>query len=429
MSTKLLSSAYGLYLPSLLRIELNIDFDYGKNNWNNNNDYQKSTFVHEYIHYLQDISTTYGLLNFNFLMGTIQGCMNKIADSKDKEISLPIDLSYIEDYEKQAHLISIYQGDCDNLSGYRIVTINYEVEEMYEELYGDNIYQVILNLDNNGKEESYRFGGMCILESMAYLIESYGYKSESMRNTAPYNLCEEVASLVYDEFPVNNKSLLVALCDISLMSPNPGTAFYDLLRAMKLHKFIPNDIDEVYEFNETYIESNDMEIYDEQLSLAQERIDFIYSSNLSNIDIVKQANKWIKERLFLAKIEREKNKKFIVDIMNNNEDFEKIFFEKLHLFGIPLIKNNQGEIFNGTTIINPDLNLIFLNIPIMLVKIFDYQENNNVCELINLCREYNPKLYDDECINSPWEKSQKDNLCPFGIMWYHRCLDGKSIKR
>ena len=59
MSFKLLNKAYGLYQLSLLRIELNIDFDYGQYNWDNNNDYQKSTFVHEYMHYLQDISTLY----------------------------------------------------------------------------------------------------------------------------------------------------------------------------------------------------------------------------------------------------------------------------------------------------------------------------------------------------------------------------------
>lgn len=40
MSFKLLNKAYGLYQLSLLRIELNIDFDYGQYNWDNNNDYQ-----------------------------------------------------------------------------------------------------------------------------------------------------------------------------------------------------------------------------------------------------------------------------------------------------------------------------------------------------------------------------------------------------
>lgn len=99
MSFKLLNKAYGLYQLSLLRIELNIDFDYGQYNWDNNNDYQKSTFVHEYMHYLQDISTLYGLLNFNNVIGTIQGCMNAIANSKENEITLPIDLNYIENYE------------------------------------------------------------------------------------------------------------------------------------------------------------------------------------------------------------------------------------------------------------------------------------------------------------------------------------------
>jgi len=94
---------------------------------------------------------------------------------------------------------------------------------------------------------------------MAYLIESHAYPSESRRNSAPYNLCEEVANNLYEEFP-SDKGMLVALCDISLNSTNPGITFYNILKSMKYLNFIPNTVDDVYKFVDTYIRDNTKQI-------------------------------------------------------------------------------------------------------------------------------------------------------------------------
>lgn len=59
---KLFDSSYGSYIPAFALIEIEdiIDFQ----NFENNHDELKGTFIHEYCHYLQDVSTTYGFINF-----------------------------------------------------------------------------------------------------------------------------------------------------------------------------------------------------------------------------------------------------------------------------------------------------------------------------------------------------------------------------
>lgn len=435
MSLKLFSNSCGMYNLSMLRIVMNVDFDFGEFSWNNNEPYQKATFVHEYIHYLQDISTTYGLLNFNNILGKIQGYMNFVANSENDEIDLPINLDYIENYEQNEWLSQVYEGDTVDLKRCKIINISYLEEELYKNEYNKDVYQVILNLriDEEFKCKEYIFGGRAILEGMAYLIETNKYYEESSNLVAPYNLCEMVTKYIYEEF-AENKSFIVALCDISLMSLQPGVTFYNILREMKESKFMPNNIEDIY----TYCRNNKqldyyMELYEEQLHTAMERIDFMYSQNSQVSDMV-NINKWLKSLLERMKKDRSKNCAFITQIMNyKGEKFEKYFLGMVHKYGVPLIVTKDKEILNGATVSNPDLNLTFMNVPIILDKLFDYREKDNECELINLCKEYESQtdiqLVDNNCIVAPWEKAKEDILCPVGLVWYQKCLQGKSLRR
>lgn len=52
-------------MPGFFNIELDIDL-HENFEWNDFSSQEKATLIHEYIHYLQDISTTQGLANFNF---------------------------------------------------------------------------------------------------------------------------------------------------------------------------------------------------------------------------------------------------------------------------------------------------------------------------------------------------------------------------
>ena len=61
---KKLSKVSGFYEPSFFR--LHIETDNSIENINNLNDRDFSTFLHEYIHFIQDTTTYYGLNNINY---------------------------------------------------------------------------------------------------------------------------------------------------------------------------------------------------------------------------------------------------------------------------------------------------------------------------------------------------------------------------
>ena len=75
---RLFDNTYGCYLPAFLFIQLNDRIDF--QNFESHSDEVKGTFIHEYCHFLQDVSTTYGYTNFLCYM---QEFLYKIRKEKD----------------------------------------------------------------------------------------------------------------------------------------------------------------------------------------------------------------------------------------------------------------------------------------------------------------------------------------------------------
>ena len=59
---RLFDDEAGVYYPSymLMKMDSSINFD----NFERNRDEQKGTFMHEYCHFIQDVSTTYGYMTY-----------------------------------------------------------------------------------------------------------------------------------------------------------------------------------------------------------------------------------------------------------------------------------------------------------------------------------------------------------------------------
>ena len=72
-----------------------------------------------------------------------------------------------------------------------------------------------------------------------------------------------------------------------------------------------------------------------------------------------------------------------------------------------------------------------MNVPIILYRLFNNLEKNNCCDLIDLCKEYQIKneilLVNENCYKNPIKNSEKDILCPLGLICYYRCLSGKTL--
>ena len=206
--------------------------------------------LHEYIHYLQDVSTRYSYENFLLISKQLQAYLYKAGTTDDKIIDVPINIEDIPNSELFSLLVDIYNGDNEFYEKQEIISVDIEPNEFlvfYHSEMAEDFPEVIVKTG----DVEYRFGGFCIMESMAQLIETHIYPEEKRINIFPYNIGELICQYIYPVFMSGIKNL-VALCDASLLSVHPGLTFYESLKKMKEENYVPKTMDDVYD----YVEKN-----------------------------------------------------------------------------------------------------------------------------------------------------------------------------
>ena len=114
---------YGCYLPAFLCIQLNDSIDF--QNFESHSDEVKGTFIHEYCHFLQDVSTTYGYSNF---LRFIQELLYKVSEEKlisDKEIL---------QYNRDLHTLR-FGDETINEDMFLISKVEIKEDELFGEFY------------------------------------------------------------------------------------------------------------------------------------------------------------------------------------------------------------------------------------------------------------------------------------------------------
>jgi len=177
----------GYYAPTLFFIQLN-----GKGRLKNIkkwDEVQKATLLHEYIHFLQDITTVQGLQNM-YRIGEYLRYVTNVAKDPDKnEIHLPVDPLMTAGYNlKQNWQLSNWTF------GNRTQVIKYVsyAKQMKGTLVDDvtgnkqDVNGILLNcLDQKGGNVNVDFGTLQIMEGMAKEVEELAYPS--MKGMSPYN--------------------------------------------------------------------------------------------------------------------------------------------------------------------------------------------------------------------------------------------------
>jgi hypothetical protein len=95
MNTKELEKL-GFYEPGFLHLRVNTDYDISDlNDLYRNKSTQKyfSTFLHEYIHFLQDVTTPSGLMSASFYIDFIKDVNWTIRNDGKPEFHVPVEIS------------------------------------------------------------------------------------------------------------------------------------------------------------------------------------------------------------------------------------------------------------------------------------------------------------------------------------------------
>lgn len=414
-SIKLLRKDFGEYATGFFVIRLDMHL-YEGITLNEFTEEQFATFVHEYIHFLQNITTTYGVTYFNDNSKFIQIFVSESYKFKEK-IPYPFDIAKcnIENANEEMELRSFYYGNSEHKKIHHINDVRIEKEEVMEMIISDEHFETI-NIYYDDNEIPYFFGASCIQESMAYLIESEKFNGTKRRNELPYNSCELVCEKFYPEL-IERKDIIVALAELSLMHYHSGKMFVELLQFIQKQKIIFNDTNDVVSFlkqNVRHLFENYKKVYEE----TEDTIDFLYPYETPFVDI----NIWLNEIMVKGFHFRNSFSNLISRIMDFSKADSRIYFAELvKNFRMPAVCDVDNNIYSS------DYDLSLALVPVAVYN--QYMGDEKECYLYEYCKESKVFSFGENCKENPCLQGLNERLCPFAIFWNYYSLKGKYIDK
>lgn len=391
----------GVYYPSLFCIK----HGFTGNIFNTTNEF---VVLHEYIHFLQDVSTIFGKMNICNFYNTIRSLAGYIYDNKDSVIGIPIQESDFSLSIQDAN--RFIRGNTNTIppgrtSGTLIKKrINLEI---------GSIDSYVLVIDN----EEYIIGSDDIIENMAYLIEREIYGDNEPAPLYPYKTIEILTEQLNPDF-ASDKIFIIALCELSLLSSNPAEFYFSSLQEIKKKNMVISQIEDL-----TKLINVDFKLFYKKIEIGineandQSTSDAIsFLSDPFNADDFRGLVNWLKVVFNTSSEYRKKDFFFITRGILQDNPRQYYLGNLAQDIGIPPIMNIDQEIFLSQ---NSPQNLILFNAFIEFLEIFRY--GNHSCKLYNGCLnnmkfDPNSHIVSEECLSEPWKKSKETKLCPLGIL-------------
>ena len=391
-----------------------------------------ATILHEYVHYLQDISTIRGLSSIIAFYQKMQLVFSQ-AKNPDFQFLIPIRSSQIKDMNQIAafndELLSLEKGDNQIKQPciQHIKKIIFETENMemlkfeYPEAYHQSYdgFQTI-EIYYDDVSIPYRFGADCIAESMAYLCERVVCNCAKRENELPYNACDLFCQHFFPDLHIS-PIIMIAICELALMHENSGVMFYHILKIMNDNR---KSFKKVKDF-EQYFSANVHHLFegiDEKIKKVEESIDFLYPTNIPlKENDISFTNKEIKKRIKTGFTYRKNNGLFISKAIEHHDTtLIERFFQQL---GIPLLIDKNNYLF-------ADVTLYPLLTPIAIFNSFVSElESERGCFLYDFCKKQNESIVNEiHCRTTPWKQVNAPSICPYSIYFLRYGLNPDSFK-
>ncbi len=396
----------GAYYPGVFIIKIDkvlregIQYDdFSKEDW--------QTFVHEYVHFLQDISTSHGYLYYFHKSQLFDLCFYELQTNTTGTVVLPILTEHTKMRNAPAKelLLDFYGGDTSHFRLHHINRIAIEVDEVVTEMISEEseldseMYSVNIYYDD--KDIPYAFGNECIIESMAYLIERYLFGAEERKNELPYNSCEIICQYIYPEL-LSKPDRISMLCEVSLMHDNCGLFYYGLVDLCKKENLAYLSDAEFVDFCEKNIEAY-QDTFELSYDRAKEGIDVLFPSRFPYSFAV---NQQLKIFLECGHNFRNAKKLFISDAFSV-DDKMAYFMWLINLFDIPILIDGKNDYYGKPGV---------QNMPVADAVLSILMDRSTECQLRDLCKSSKMPNYDEEiCINSPWLQCEREKLCPIAV--------------
>lgn len=403
----ILKAIAGSYQPGFLQIKLTHSFDGGLGRFSQK---ELGTFLHEYVHFLQNISTPWGLYMSMVQYQTLAKTFAFIQESS-QEIELPLRIREAE-LDRKWSIIKLGSGYypfsradehlCRKIDRSKDIVVHRTKEQI-----GSNQFpKITLDISfQDGTMRSIELGAIIINESMAAMYQMMVDPTATHENNdLPYNL---VQILCEKKFPniAGDRRKLISICYISLFSMSPAEVLFDQLDYANRHPSVSGEV-LFFEFaTNSKIKSSDgvtlgVELFmDRLINMFKELLKKILDVELDYIEYV------------LEQVRVSKHMIPLLSVIHQEELTPALFESMVNVLGIPFTYNEDGQLFLPKSIKDPTKDSEDVMRLIQHGALFKHITSPNhfyCCPLKPLCIKSVPPIEKDECFDFPWEGKE----CP-----------------
>ena len=356
------------------------------------------TFFHEYVHFIQNISTLWGIktgIMTNNLM-----CDMFTATQNASEIHIPYtDFTPDPRIQLELEFYKITRGanGADRYKNWEIdVTqpIGISIKEDESQPWPIPLRQVWLNVTfQDGRTEQIQLGSTIIVESMAALCQSY-IDPDAVHPDVPYNVVQILANQQYPNI-AGDKKKLICLCYIALFSMNPGWQFMDMIRYAE-HNTEKSGIELFDEFvNETILRvqgrrMNVIDFFDYIIDGYKQSIKGLIGVDTDYLNVI------------LDNVRLSRNQAPLISVLNDENPIGIEHIEALiNYLSVPFVYTSGGRYFYPATTTSPrGSGDIAMMVSTHRIYSFLIQRSNGVCPLVMFC-DHNH----NGCYTEPWTET------------------------
>ena len=390
---------------------------------------KESELFHEYLHFWQDITTTYGLVNSSRILNKIKDVYHYIKDSINKGVTnfkLPISGFSREATQINSNLFTHYLAykDTEEIPDAELL---YEPEEEIVKytLPDGTIIDVSTWEITTTDLDKFKFGAHAIMEGICHNLQKEVYGDVEPVKKVPYNLSKMIWDFMLPD-QKNNLKAFIDLSEISLMHLMSGSVFVETLikvqnSEIRIDENFYQTICALWK-TETPKEMDIYENFDNAYTTLLDDIKGTLTSPLYNWFI-----QWLKQELKIGYELRFSKRPVFSSLLSlknlSKEEKTKWLSKQFNDNGYPPVRNAEGQIFCDVGKGN-FVEYISRLSSIAMYSAYDCLVNPNFqgCTLKESCihlheQDSSLNLVDDDCTDQPWEKKLESVMCPFIAVW------------
>lgn len=408
-----LNQTLGYYTPAFFKLYVNTKKPVDLHKLNVQ---EFTTFIHEYTHFLQDVSTLKGLQNIFNIYEWLRFFVTETA--KVKCVAIPFNLSHpvLNLNQQISHISWGSNTEINKISVFTNakvdpVTVSASILSQYPVLKSFSTVNVDAVLPD-GSVKPLQIGTLAVMESMAHLTEGLMGLPVTKSPDYPYNAVRLLADHLAPSLNLSDE-VLFAVCDVALQSTTPGVSLYHILHRYGNGKHpVPNDGYDVYRHCinvfDPWHDTNIMEC---------PNIGYEHMRELVKPPMGEQFQSWVDNVSSLMLNARRTNPAFLLDEVRDKTRYVDI----VNSVGTPLMVNDTEDYsklpakLTGTFPVKMDVE--FFRALDYIVNL--YFTGQTPCPLQKWCTISGLKT-DSNCQHDPLRHSDLNiyhDLCPVGGLW------------